>query len=159
VFLCPSTLNRVTEEIHLRDNSRRGSSDESGGHSYEIRWWVTHIGVRYPDGSSFPQDPTNQFPWGIPKRISMFKQHARVSFLTDADDADEGDINNWPDKTDNHKDKGWNTAYLDGHVEWTETGRPIFEAFMGGYYHGQPDGGLMAKYGLSFNGSEFKWLW
>jgi prepilin-type N-terminal cleavage/methylation domain-containing protein/prepilin-type processing-associated H-X9-DG protein len=157
VAVCPSTLNNVSTEQHLKDNAINGAQDASGGHSYEIRGFVWP-GVTFPDGIGFPGDQQNPFRDLTTKRGKMFKQHARVSFVMDADDPWEGDANNWPDKSDNHLDDGINISYLDGHVEWTPTGRAILEAYMGGYYTPNADQ-VYAKYGLQFNGVKFTWLW
>ena len=67
--------------------------------------------------------------------------------------------NNWPDPGDNHGIAGINVSYLDGHVEWTPTGRPLLQAFIDGYYVPNVDPAIYAKYGLVQTGNTFKWLW
>jgi prepilin-type N-terminal cleavage/methylation domain-containing protein/prepilin-type processing-associated H-X9-DG protein len=150
VLVCPSTLNVVSEEAHLRNNARLGANDSSGGHSYEIRGWIW-AGITFPDGTRESTDLVKN------NRYFAKKQWSHVMLLTDADDNVEGDTNNWPEKVDNHGAEGCNIAYLDGHVEFVYTGRAMLEAYMDGYYNpGQPTS-RYTQYGLSFSGNVFKW--
>jgi prepilin-type N-terminal cleavage/methylation domain-containing protein/prepilin-type processing-associated H-X9-DG protein len=165
VTVCPSTLNYVKDELHLKNNAARGANDSSGGHSYETRV-VTRIGFTWPDGTKAEAteiDPVTKKFLNGPNDIAIKnnrtfskKQWARVCLITDADDAAEGDTNNWPEKTDNHGAEGFNTGFLDGHVEFIPTGRAILEMWMDGYYDPAASS-KYAQYGLSLSGDVFKW--
>ena len=48
-------------------------------------------------------------------------------------------------------------AYMDAHVEWTQTGKGILEAYMGGYYYPGVPPEIMQKYGLLYSGNRFTW--
>jgi prepilin-type processing-associated H-X9-DG protein len=80
--------------------------------------------------------------------------------ITDGDDAPNGGVNNWPDADNNHGAAGMNVAFIDGHVSWTPTGRPLLEAYMGGYYYPTAEpgqSGRLARYGLNLAGNVFTW--
>ena len=76
--------------------------------------------------------------------------------LSSADDAPG--INNWPDILNNHGEKGINGGFLDGHVSWLATGRPILEAYMDSYYVPNVPTNIYQKYGLQQNGNVFRWI-
>ena len=83
---------------------------------------------------------------------------SRVFLITDEDDAwTANQLNNWPDKGDNHGDKGVNVGYLDGHAEFVLTGRPVLEMYMDGYYVPNIGGNIYQKYGLVQSGNKFTW--
>jgi prepilin-type N-terminal cleavage/methylation domain-containing protein/prepilin-type processing-associated H-X9-DG protein len=162
--VCPNTDNAVRNDQDLTNNAPGGPRDDSGGHSYEVRGWMWP-GYIFPDGRSFEPDWVTDSagfrvqidPLKSPKR---FKDLSRVSFLMDADDPTGNpgmDQNNWPDVGDNHGNKGFNVAYMDAHVEWTPTGKPVLEAYMGGYYHPGLPYDLCQKYGLNFDGQRYTW--
>ena len=164
VTCCPNTDNVVRNDAHLMNNAPFGARDDSGGHSYEVRGWMWP-GIVFPDGVSFSKDTiADNFggkyeidPVKSPKR---FKDLSKVCFLMDADDtvgSSSLDLNNWPDYGDNHGEKGFNVAYMDCHVEWTPAGKPVLEAYMRGYYHPGVPADILAKYGLTFSGNQFRW--
>lgn len=153
--VCPSTLNVVTKPDHLKNNAKN-AKDESGGHSYEIRTMID-AGITWPDGHKFSPDPVTGQNMA-PKRLRQFKNPARVIVLSDADDRDEGDSNNYPDPSDNHGEHGFNFSYMDGHAEWVPTGRPVLEAWINGYYHPSVPSDIMSRYGLQKSGSTYKWV-
>jgi prepilin-type N-terminal cleavage/methylation domain-containing protein/prepilin-type processing-associated H-X9-DG protein len=168
VAICPGTDNTVPTADHLRNNAQRGPRDDRGGHSYEVRQ-IWQAGTVFPDGLSFPKDRVvrpNGTSYEIDplKTSKRFRQPSRVCLLMDADDDADGggtiDLNNWPDRGDNHGAQGTNVSYLDGHVEWTPTGRPIVEAFMNGYYSPDLSRTILNKYGADGNAtSGYRWLW
>ena len=165
VGVCPNTQNTVREDNHLRNNAIRGPSDDSGGHSYELRSYCWP-GIIFPDGISFSQDrvlingvATMIDPIKAPKR---FRYPSKVSYIMDADDTPPGgnaavDLNNWPDPGDNHGAKGFNVGYMDCHVDFQPTGKAVLEAYVDGYYWPGVDTALMAKHGLQFSGNRFTW--
>ena len=148
VTTCPSTENRATEIAHLRDNAYFGANDSNGGHSYELRNYVW-AGNIFPDGVSFDGY--------FVKNHKRFKNSSRVCLIMDADDPWEGDENNWPNKGDNHGDRGVNVSYLDGHVEFAFTGRELLRAFMDGYYNPSQPVQRLNQYGLDHIGNRFSW--
>jgi len=174
VFICPNTNHTIRRSEpgaanpDLENNAQRGPQDSAGGHSYEPRqFWV---GWTFPDGQGFfPTqdsyvDSRGQRQVVDPmKAMKRVKQAAKVCIIMDEDDAWTGQLNNWPDKSDNHGDKGVNVGYLDGHAEWVIAGRPLLEAFMDGYYvpncdHPLPGGtSVYRKYGLVQSGNKFSW--
>jgi prepilin-type processing-associated H-X9-DG protein len=82
--------------------------------------------------------------------------------LDDADDQQfANDTNNWPDSVNNHGAQGMNMGFLDGHVSFTLTGKPILEAYMGGHYVPSltaPQGTVIfQKAGLIDLGTGYKW--
>ena len=128
VFIPPSTFTTVTETYlpHVRDKAKH-AQDASGGHSYEV---FTFLGAaEYPDGSvisrcnpdgSLPPHatvPAGQGPLMTIKRLRRPSEHW---ILLDRDEAIGANVNNWPDKGDNHGDKGLNLAFCDGHVEFVD---------------------------------------
>jgi prepilin-type processing-associated H-X9-DG protein len=119
--------------------------------------------VTFPDGIGFERDwvtDSNGFRYQIDpiKAPKRFKNLSRVCYVMDADDSVTGtDYNNWPNPEDNHGEKGFNIAYMDAHVEWTQTGKSILEAYMDGYYNPAVPADILQKYGLIFSGNRFSW--
>jgi prepilin-type N-terminal cleavage/methylation domain-containing protein/prepilin-type processing-associated H-X9-DG protein len=164
VTICPNTENVVRTHDDLFNNARGGPRDDSGGHSYEIRGYVWR-NIIFPDGISFPPDTITDSagvkhtidPIKAPKR---FRYPSRVCYLMDADDAAGApglDQNNWPDVGDNHGNKGFNVSYMDCHVEWTPTGKPVLEAYMNGYYSPGLPMNIYSQYRLNLSGNQFSW--
>ena len=85
-------------------------ADESGGHSYEVFSW---FGVAtYPDGVVIPK-----------AYLMTYKNVRRPSetfILLDRDQGFGTSVNNWPEKGDNHGEKGLNLGYVDGHVAFVD---------------------------------------
>jgi len=171
VVICPNTSHTVRKvdegkpNPDLQNNANRGPNDSAGGHSYETRQlWV---GYTFPDGKIFTTPDTyvgaNGAKYTVDpmKAVKRFKDATRVCLIMDEDDAwaggPAGQLNNWPDKTDNHGDKGVNVGFLDGHVDWVIAGRPLLEVFMEGYYVPNVGGNIYQKYGLIQNGTKFSW--
>ena len=170
--VCPSTANIVNDPIHLRDNAAGGPGDTAGGHSFEIREYAA-AWINWPDGSTFPartiryDNGTVHNDGRIPKDNRKFRPWSRVCLLNDADDpTGAGDRNNWPDVMDNHGKDGANWGFADAHVEFIPPGRAFLEAYVNGFYHPglewttDPDGQrLFQKYGLSFDGATYRWVY
>jgi prepilin-type N-terminal cleavage/methylation domain-containing protein/prepilin-type processing-associated H-X9-DG protein len=153
VATCPSTRNRVNTALQLENNAPN-AEDDTGGHSYEIRAWMW-ADYTFPDGKTITRHPTEgTAPLKTRKNV---RRASEMMLFTDADDAPL--INNWPDVMNNHGDKGMNIAYIDGHVQWATTGRPILKAYMDSYYVPNVPANIYAKYGLQQNGNSFRWLW
>ena len=158
VGICPSTLNQVTAQMDLRNNAA-GAADGAGGHSYELRSWMWG-GYTFPDGKFIEKLP-NPPPWNdgnaVYKTRKNIRRPSESMLLTDADDDAAPLQNNWPEKHNNHAEKGANVGFADGHVTFTPTGRALLEAYMGGYYSpGLPDA-LINKYGLYRTGNAYRW--
>ena len=178
IFICPNTDHTIRHvpagqsNPDLVNNAQRGPRDSSGGHSYETRQLWS--GYTFPDGTNFPTLDTYTDSGGRRvqvepmKAMKRFKQAAKVCLIMDEDDQWTNQLNNWPDKGDNHGDKGVNVGFLDGHAEWVPTGRALLEVFMNGYYvpncnHPLPGGtSVYRKYGLVQGGPGnmvFSWAW
>ena len=134
-FIPGQGLVQLPDLRDLENNARLGARDSTGGHSYEV--WLWFGPAEYPDGTKIsgsladlqkpvphpkPSDPNpSAFKY---RRYLMtnrnVKDPSRVFLILDADDADEGDINNWPDRVDNHGDKGTCLGFADGHAEWVD---------------------------------------
>ena len=155
--ICPATRHVVRNRNDLLDNAD-SAEDASGGHSYEMRSWMWNNYV-FPDGKKLPATPAK---WNRLWKTRKNSTHgaSQNMLLTDGDDAPNGGVNNWPDPDNNHGAAGMNVAFVDGHVSWTPTGRPLLEAYMGGYYYptvepGQDD--RIRRYGLNRAGNVFTW--
>jgi prepilin-type N-terminal cleavage/methylation domain-containing protein/prepilin-type processing-associated H-X9-DG protein len=169
VVICPNTQHTVRKVApgaanpDLQNNAARGPQDSAGGHSYETRQLWS--GWRFPDGTIFPTMDTytaangQKFSVEPMKAMKRFKQASKVCLIMDEDDTwgPATQINNWPDKSDNHGDKGVNVGYLDGHAEWVQPGRELLEVFMNGYYQPGLPGNIYSKYGLVPGANSFKW--
>jgi prepilin-type N-terminal cleavage/methylation domain-containing protein/prepilin-type processing-associated H-X9-DG protein len=162
-FICPSTSNRVDRPVHLRQFAI-GPSDESGRHSYEPRLTMEG-GITFPDGYTVPRPPSPNAPGFFGNKCLKSQKNVRRAAenlcLTDADNnqpAFSGDINNWPDASNNHGAQGFNMGFLDGHVKFTLTGREILEAYMGGHYVTSVPSSIEQRYKLQRNGNVYMWL-
>jgi prepilin-type processing-associated H-X9-DG protein len=145
-FVCPSTLNVVSDPAHLKENAT-SSSDEHGAHSYEARNWEP-VGT-FPDGTVITKDRL---------KTNKIKNSSRVLLITDADDGSPN--NNWPDPLNNHGAAGMNVGFCDGHAEWVQTGKPLLEVYMNGHYNpalGTNEATIFARYGLVHSGTTFSW--
>jgi prepilin-type N-terminal cleavage/methylation domain-containing protein/prepilin-type processing-associated H-X9-DG protein len=161
VGICPSTMNQVTAQIDLRNNAA-GAADSAGGHSYELRAWMWG-GYTFPDGKTI-EPWQNPPPWHDSanyhyKTRKNIRRTSESMLLTDADDDADPLQNNWPEKHNNHAEKGANVGFADGHVAFTPTGRPLLEAYMGSYYSPGLPVPLMAKYGLSYDPGSRVYRW
>ena len=169
IFICPNTNHTIrqtapgTPNPDLENNAASGPQDTRGGHSYEPRqFWV---GYYFPDGQGFfPTQDTYIDSRGVRnfvdpmKAMKRVKQASKVCLIMDEDDNwAAGQLNNWPDKGDNHGDKGVNVGYLDGHAEWVRADRQLLEAYMEGYYVPNIAGNIYQKYGLVQSGNRFTW--
>ena len=140
VFVCPSTSNRVrSEEIYynlydglpqLEDLRDFAPNKNSPGASYEL------FGFMNANGSNSTTVITNGKTVqarGIKKSHNSVQTYvhsstafglngivpgpSRIWLLVDADSGAVGH-NNYPDRGDNHGDRGSNVVFCDGHVEW-----------------------------------------
>lgn len=118
-FLCPSTrnvirtnLNAQGEFLDLLVSSQGDRERKAGGHSYEFHGYYDS-----PPLASRRKTPGNSV-FGL----------SRVMLFTDADDelpGAAGDVNNFPDRVNNHGRAGWNWAFADGHAEWITRERTV----------------------------------
>jgi prepilin-type N-terminal cleavage/methylation domain-containing protein/prepilin-type processing-associated H-X9-DG protein len=129
--ICPSTDDHVRSFQDLNDNRAAGTTGP--GHSYEGRHWMW--AGTYPDGRVVFASTL--------KTNRNVDRPSEVCLLMDADDVASppppGQYNNWPDHANNHGADGVNVSYLDGHVKWTPTGKPLLQAFISGYYNPNVD--------------------
>jgi prepilin-type N-terminal cleavage/methylation domain-containing protein/prepilin-type processing-associated H-X9-DG protein len=146
IAVCPSTLNRVTKPSDLDENAD-SSQDDSGGHSYELRNRLFNQ-YTWPDGRKFPANSV--------KSTKNMRDISAVMFITDADDPPGQ--NNWPDAVNNHGRDGMNVGYLDGHVSFVRTGRPLLQAFIDGYYWLNVPASIYAPLGLQVNSNVITWV-
>lgn len=128
VAICPSTRNRVdlkvtaTETVtiggvpvtrtyypHLRKPADF-AEDERGGHSYEVFSWAGK--AEYPDGVKISANYLMTY-----KNV---RNPSDTFLLLDRDQGWGGTVNNWPEKVDNHGEKGLNLGFIDGHVEFVD---------------------------------------
>ena len=155
-FICPSTDNKVETPEHLRD-SATSPADARGAHSYEPRFHMA-TGNIYPDGYVVPPASPGETVCFKSQR-NCAKAADRNMVITDADDQQfANDTNNWPDPVNNHGAQGMNMGYLDGHVLFTLTGKPILEAYMGGHYVPSVPAAILTRYKLQQNGQTWMWL-
>lgn len=140
VFVCPSTSNRVRSEevyynlydglLQLEDLRDFAPGKNSPGASYEL------FGFMNGNGSNrttvIINGETVQAR-GVKKSLSSIQSYihsspafglngiapgpSRIWLLVDADSG-AGGHNNYPDRGDNHGDRGSNVVFCDGHVEW-----------------------------------------
>src|SRR5436190_3379632 len=156
-FICPSTDNVVDQPNHLRANAE-SPTDTKGAHSYEPRLHMTTDatlgkGQTFTDGYVVPAPSPGEtgICWKSQKNC---RNAADNNVICDADDDQPeftGDTNNWPDPMNNHGAQGMNCGFLDGHVAFTFTGRPILEAYMGGHYEPSVPDSIVTKY-LNYTG-------
>ena len=160
-FVCPSTENIVTTPEHLRNNAD-SPGDTRGRHSYEPLLHMGGLGRTYPDGYKVPAVAPPRYT-GVPKSQKNCKNASLNAVMMDADDDQAQyttDQNNWPDPMNNHGAQGMNYGFLDGHVSFTLTGKPILEAYMGGHYVPSltNEAAIFARYKLQLNGTTYMWL-
>jgi prepilin-type N-terminal cleavage/methylation domain-containing protein/prepilin-type processing-associated H-X9-DG protein len=137
VAICPSTKNVVDLRVtanetvvvngvnvvrpyypHLRSTAAH-PQDESGGHSYEVFCWAGK--AEYPDGLVIKAD-----------YMMTYKNVRRASetfLILDRDQGFAGTVNNWPEKSDNHGEKGTHLGFVDGHVAFVDR-RAMVLAFL-----------------------------
>ena len=93
---------------HLRTPA--GTSGPARGHSYEVFGWAGK--AEYPDGVKITAD------YSITYKTAR-KPH-EIFLLLDFDQGYGNTMNNWPEKGDNHGEKGINLGFCDGHVEFVD---------------------------------------
>jgi len=120
-FLCPATKNQIrTDNIDRQGNlpdlavqcaGDRESITYKYGHSYEFFGWFQlnpstgkPIGAHSTDPDSIRKSPR-----------TIVYGPTRIVIVLDADDTG---LNNCPDPENNHREKGWNWGFADGHGEW-----------------------------------------
>jgi prepilin-type N-terminal cleavage/methylation domain-containing protein/prepilin-type processing-associated H-X9-DG protein len=176
VALCPSTRNRIRDDfmlsqdlgpdsitLYTRDFVRdtyfaaRDKDDDSGGHSYEIRSWMS--AGKYLDGTLVAAGPgvsvADQLGWSradAPELYTLLsrnviKTHTRLQFpdkvyLAIDNDNDESvvpgigrpdGINNWPDPWNNHGTDGYNVSFADGHARFVKADAGLIRVYLDGY--------------------------
>lgn len=140
VFVCPSTANRVRSEavyyelydgrLQLEDLRDFAVDKRSPGASYELFGFMNANGT---NTTTIILDGAPVQVRGIKKTLASVQNHvhrssafglngiiagpSRIWLLVDADSGAVGH-NNYPDRGDNHGDRGSNVAFCDGHVEW-----------------------------------------
>jgi prepilin-type N-terminal cleavage/methylation domain-containing protein/prepilin-type processing-associated H-X9-DG protein len=127
-FICPSTLNTVSNGVTVLTSGRKLLTDLMGncpngrlagsGTSYEI------FGVMSGKTQQKKSEKAvNNFVLVVnTANLGMKPGTSQVWLLSDADDPNPyGGKNNYPDKTDNHGDAGDNIMYCDGHAAWMPT--------------------------------------
>ena len=132
-FICPSTKNEITLEgtgavivdrngvARYRDlintcHGDRESKIYKNGHSYETFGFFELDPL---DSTLLNSPPV--LPWIRKNPKTVLRGPSRVVIFLDADDPASipGNAeNNCPDPPNNHREKGWNWAFTDGHGEW-----------------------------------------
>ncbi len=127
-FVCPSTRNVVREDVKdrtgkildLEETSHGDRTYSKGGHSYEFFGF-------------FERDER----YNVRKNpLSASFAPTKVVIVLDADDNlahIPDDANNSPDPVNNHREKGWNWGFVDGHAEWVtalRTSDALHESWM-----------------------------
>jgi prepilin-type N-terminal cleavage/methylation domain-containing protein/prepilin-type processing-associated H-X9-DG protein len=126
VAICPSTANYIDMKVmstdptdgtkyytHLRTPAGRSSA--APGHSYEVFAWAGQ--AEYPDGVKIAKDYL--FTYKTARRPQQ------IFLLLDYDQGFGGTTNNWPEKGDNHGDKGVNLGFVDGHAEFVDRAQMV----------------------------------
>jgi prepilin-type N-terminal cleavage/methylation domain-containing protein len=127
-FICPSTLNTVTNEVVVYSNGKSYVKDlldncQNGrlagrGISYEVDGAMLVSGTLRKKS----ERTVNNFVLTVNfKNRGMRPGPTRIQLIHDADDqfpSLPGSINNYPDPTDNHGGVGLNNIYCDGHAAW-----------------------------------------
>jgi prepilin-type N-terminal cleavage/methylation domain-containing protein/prepilin-type processing-associated H-X9-DG protein len=105
------TVNGVTRTYypHLRTPAG-GPEAPNGGHSYEVFAWAGK--AEYPDGVIIKADYQMTY-----KNV---RRPSETFIILDYDQGYGGSTNNWPEKVDNHGEKGLNLGFCDGHVEFVD---------------------------------------
>jgi prepilin-type N-terminal cleavage/methylation domain-containing protein/prepilin-type processing-associated H-X9-DG protein len=134
VAICPGTRNVVDLKVtqsetytmpggasgtrtfypHLRTPGQY-AEDDRGGHSYEVFCWAGK--AEYPDGVKITADYIMTY-----KNV---RRPAETFLILDRDQGPFGTVNNWPEKIDNHGEKGLNLGFCDGHVEFADRAQMV----------------------------------
>ena len=128
VAICPGTKNVIdlrvtasetvtvngssvvrTYNPHLRAPAPH-ADDAHGGHSYEVFCWAGK--AEYPDGVKIAKDYLMTY-----KNV---RRPAETFLVLDRDQGAFGTVNNWPEKGDNHGERGVNLGFCDGHVTFVD---------------------------------------
>jgi prepilin-type processing-associated H-X9-DG protein len=136
VAVCPATSNVVDLTVtktqtafvngqfvtetyfpHVRDKSKH-RLDESGGHSYEVFCWAG--AAEYPDGLKLYPKTSTQTPREYLMTNTNVRKPSETFLILDRDEGFGGTTNNWPERGDNHGEKGINLAFADAHVEFVD---------------------------------------
>jgi prepilin-type N-terminal cleavage/methylation domain-containing protein len=127
-FICPSTLNTITNEMivyasgrsyvkDLLDNCQNGRG-VGRGISYEVDGAMPFGGTLRKKS----EKAVNSFSLTVnTANRGMRPGPSRIQIIHDQDDQlplVPGSLNNYPDKTDNHGATGLNNVYCDGHAAW-----------------------------------------
>jgi prepilin-type N-terminal cleavage/methylation domain-containing protein/prepilin-type processing-associated H-X9-DG protein len=131
--ICPGTRNVVnmrvtqTETVtvngvpttrtfypHLRTPAGY-AEDSSGGHSYEVFAFAGQ--AEYPDGVKIAKDYILTY-----KNV---RKPSETFLILDRDQGANNTINNWPERLDNHGEKGLNLGFVDGHVEFVDRAQMV----------------------------------
>ena len=118
-FTCPSTQHYIRTNrfagklLDLVDNAK---SKKSPGTSYEVFGYFR--GAR-PDLIQKTQNSVRSYAHANNafSLRGVIAGPSRVWLILDADDAQTGNIGNYPDRGDNHGALGGNIAFCDGHAE------------------------------------------
>lgn len=138
---------------------KNANANDGYGTSYEIFGWDGGC-VKYPDGwigntvehtindalrlteNDWGYSALNDTVWtfGMPKRVGHMKHPDQTVVVLDSDQ-DPGaipfdasntahNLNNWPDRHNNHKEDGLNMAFGDGHVAYVRAGKELVVTYM-----------------------------
>jgi prepilin-type N-terminal cleavage/methylation domain-containing protein len=124
-FLCPSTKNQIREipdrlgqlpDLNVQCHGDRESKVYPNGHSYEF---FGYFQLDPKNSAPLPDYPNPGYIRKSPKTVQAGP--TRVVIILDADDPGSipgNVVNNCPDPPNNHREKGWNWGFADGHAEW-----------------------------------------
>ncbi len=119
VAICPATQNQIDLRVtataggvtyypHLRTPA--GHAGVANGHSYEIFCWAGR--AEYPDGVKITKEYCMTY--------KTVRRPSETFIILDYDQGYGNTMNNWPEKVDNHGEKGINLGFVDGHVEFPD---------------------------------------
>lgn len=162
--ICPSTQNivRTDTPANLRadliNNSGGAAAYSRGGHSFELRNY-SWAGYTFPDGKTIIADNRYPMTGGNPiKTLRNTGNGTENLLINDAlDPVVSGDLNNWPNKDNNHGVEGVVCGFCDGHAVFVRADKQLLAAYMGGHYVPNIGGTVYARFGLIQNGQVFKW--
>ena len=149
-----ATMQKRYDERVLQDIHKAATNRESQGHSYEPLAYYsagvwsdgTVIDGRRAGGQNEqlglePHDPRYKVGsanviYQVIKRFGKLKKPAQTLLIGDLDKGkpnDINDLNNWPNKNNNHGEAGANFAFGDGHVDFIKRGPEFIRTWVLAY--------------------------